>query len=631
MQPIRVRGIVWLVLVVPSVMVAAPVTSPKYPGVVCEDIFVPMRDGTLLATSKYSPQTPGKYPVIIIRDPYTRGFGGGCFSGIGGGALGPALPDFAQHGYVGLAQQVRGTNQSQGPFREMVQEAQDGYDAIEWAAAQPWSTGKIGTTSGSYLGLTQWQPAIHTPPHLAAICPQITASDYHDNWTYVNAVFDLWFGMSWPPGWVSDQLIRGLQAIGAPQAEIDQLVATWNTNVNDNLANKWVWQLPLTGFDKFTVFAPFFYDWIDHPTYDEFWARLDVETRWDQVKVPALITTAWYDIFQVGAFRNYQGMRHEGGTREARRGTKIIVGAYGHAGDSGFPTFGMDPLGFGSPTVFDAQLPFFDHYLKGIDNGYEDEPPVQLYVLMPPDTGNVGSGFMMPADSYPLPDTSWVRLFLASGGNANSSKGDGQLVDDEPRHQGTNPDRFDYDPTNPVPTTGGNMCCNNILLANGAQDQTQVEQRGDVLVYTSPPLEKDTPVVGPVEVRLWAQSSARDTDFTAKLVDVHLDGVTHNVLDRIVRARYRQGSKLPPSLITPGETYEYRIPLGNAGTIFKTGHRIRLEISSSSFPHYDRNLNTGDVNEWSAGTQVAHQTVLHDRKHPSNLLLPIVWNVAIPK
>ncbi len=169
-----------------------------------------MRDGTLLATDKYSPMAGGKLPVVMLRNPYGQILGSGCFVGL----LAPGIAPFAQQGYYALAQECRGTSRSQGPFREMVQEAQDGYDAIEWAAAQPWSTGKVGTTSGSYLGLTQWQPAIHTPPHLAAIAPGVTASDYHDNWTYVNGVFDLWFGMSWPPGWVADQIVRAGQATG---------------------------------------------------------------------------------------------------------------------------------------------------------------------------------------------------------------------------------------------------------------------------------------------------------------------------------------------------------------------------------------------------------------------------------
>ncbi len=622
------------VIALTGVAAASPVTSPDYPGVTCDTIWVPMRDGTLLATDLYSPTanvppTAGKYPVILLRDPYTRAFGGGCFHGIGGGAFAPgtSLAGFAQHGYVALVQEVRGTNRSQGAFREMVQEAQDGYDAVEWAGTQPWSSGKVGMTSGSYLGLVQWQAAIHAPPHLAAIAPMITASDYHDNWTYVNGVFDLWFGMSWPPGWVSDQLIRALQATGAPQSDVDAHVAAWNATVDANLATSWVWQLPLTGFDRFDALAPYFYDWLDHPDYDAFWAALDVETRWKDVRVPAFIDSAWYDIFQVGSFRNFQGMKSFGGTPAARAGTKLVVGAYGHAGDSGTPTFGADG---GSLLPPSAQLQFFDRYLKGIRNGWETTPNVTLYVLVPPDTGDAGSGFWVTGNSYPLPGTRTAALYLASGGHANTSRGDGILAGDVPKGPGTAADRYDYDPMNPVPTVGGNMCCNAVLLADGAQDQTQVERRDDVLVYTSAPLDRDVAVVGPVEVRLWAASSARDTDFTAKLVDVHLDGASHNVLDRIVRARFRDGSKSAPSLIEPGEAYEYAIPLGNAGTIFRKGHQIRLEISSSSFPHYDRNLNTGLVNEWSSDVQVARQTILHDRQHPSRLLLPVAPEVTAP-
>jgi uncharacterized protein len=618
----RTTRAAWVALMLPIAAVAAPVTSPNFPGVLCETIQVPLRDGTLLATDMYTPTATGKYPVILLRNPYGRGIGGGCFQGLGAGVAG-----FAQHGYIGLAQEVRGTYRSQGAFREMVQEAHDGYDAIEWAAVQPWSSGKVGTTSGSYLGLTQWQPAILQPPHLAAIVPQITASDYHDNWTYVNGVFDLWFGMSWPAAqFVVDSMTRGLQAQGVPQSQIDSLVAAFGASVTANLTTKWVYQLPLTGFDQFTTFAPYFYDWLDHPTYDDFWERLDVETHWQDVKVPALINSAWYDIFQVGSFRNFAGMRSEGGTDAARRGTKILVGPYGHAGDSGKPTFGSDPIG--ALLSVDAQLRFFDRYLKGANNGYENDPNVTLYVLVPPDTGTTGSGFLVYGDSYPLKGTKWENLFLVSGGHANSSNGDGQLLW---QAKNSPPDHFDYDPANPVPTTGGNMCCNAVLLANGAQDQTQVELRQDVLVYTSAPLAQDTAVIGPVEVTLWAETSASDTDFTAKLVDVHLDGASHNVLDRIVRASYRRGSKMPPSNVKPGKAYEYTIPLGNAGTIFRRGHRIRLEISSSSFPHYDRNLNTGKTSEWNADMEVAHQTILHDHRHRSKIVLPIASNVTVPK
>jgi putative CocE/NonD family hydrolase len=345
------------------------------------------------------------------------------------------------------------------------------------------------------------------------------------------------------------------------------------------------------------------------------------------VKVPALINSAWYDIFQVGAFRNFDGMRERGGTDAARRGTKLIVGAYGHAGDSGTPTFGSDG-GRGALLPVADQLPFFDRYLKGMNNGWENTPSVQLYVLVPPDSGNTGSGFWLTGASYPLPGTQTANLYLASRGHANTSGGDGQLVGAPAEHGPA--DRFDYDPANPVPTTGGNMCCNAVLLADGAQDQTRVEMRNDVLVYSTAPLAADVAVIGPVEVKLWARSSAPDTDFTAKLVDVHLDGVSHNVLDRVVRASLRAGSRLPPSNIEPGEAIEYTIPLGNAGTIFKKGHLMRLEISSSNFPHYARNLNTGKNSNFTSDTAVARQTILHDEDHPSRLVLSVAPGVHAP-
>ncbi|TMA26072.1 MAG: CocE/NonD family hydrolase [Deltaproteobacteria bacterium] len=599
---------------------ALAVTNPNFPGVVCETIQVPMRDGTLLATDKYSPAGGGRHPVIMLRNPYGHLIGSGCFNG-----LGASIAPFAQHGYYALAQECRGTDRAQGPFREMVQEAQDGQDAIQWAGTQSWSTGKVGTTSGSYLGLTQWQPAIHTPPHLAAINPQITASDYHDNWQYVNGVFDLWFGMSWPAlAFVGDQIQRFGRASQWPPGQADTVEGQWNANVNANLATKWVWQLPLTGFDQFTTMAPYFYDWVDHPFYDAFWAALDVETRYRDVKVPALNTTAWYDIFQVGAFKNYQGMRTSAGTMAARAGTKLYVGAYGHAGDSGKPTFGSDA----ALLPIDTLVAYYDRYLKGIDNGWEETPNVKMYVLVPPDTGNAGSGFYVTGASYPLPGSETVSLYLASHGHANTSNGDGKLVGAAP--EDSSPDRFAYDPANPAPTTGGNMCCNGVLLANGAQDQGKVELRNDVLVYTTAALPHDVAVIGPVEVTLWARSSAPDTDFTAKLVDVHLDGNSHNVLDRVVRASLRAGSKLPPSNIEPGEAYEYTIPVGNAGTIFKKGHHIRLEISSSNFPHYARNLNTGENSTWTSDTAVAHQTILHDEGHPSRLMIFVAPGVHAP-
>ena len=305
----------------------------------------------------------------------------------------------------------------------LVQEANDGYDAVEWAAAQPWSNGKVGTTGGSYVGLTQWQPAIHTPPHLAAIVPGVTASDYHDHWTYVESVFDLWFGQSWMLlTFAGEQYMRNLEASGASPAEVQAKTAAWEAQGSQDILTKWVWQLPLTSFGVFRDLAPYYYDWLAHPTYDSFWARLDVENRWENVKVPALNSGAWYDIFQVGTVRNFQNMRTEGGTAEARAATKLVMTCCGHAGTSGNLNWG--------PTRTDTTLTnrFYDRYLKGIANGIENEPAVQMDILVPPDTGNVGTSFLLTANQFPLPGTETVRFDLRSGGRANTRNGDGVLV-----------------------------------------------------------------------------------------------------------------------------------------------------------------------------------------------------------
>jgi putative CocE/NonD family hydrolase len=424
---------------------AAQVTSPEFPGVTCEEVQVPMRDGTLLTTDVYLPSAPGRYPVVMQRDPYGRAFGNGCFAGLSAG-----VAPFVQQGYVGIDQQVRGTYTSQGSFTPVFQEAKDGYDAIEWAGVQPWSTGKVGMTSGSYLGIVQWQAAPLRPPHLAAIAPSVMDSDYHDGVFYVNGVFSLWLNQSWPAGYiVPDQMFRA----GQSSAQVD----AWNTLVNENLFTNWVWQLPLSGFSEFHQFASFYYDWVAHPNYDAYWAKIDTSIRYPDITVPALVSGDWYDPFQVGTVQNFQGMRSVGGSARARKGSRLVMGAYGHSGDSGTPTFGDDTP---DPSI---QMRFYDHYLKGLDNGFESDPIVHLYVLVPPNSGITGSGFWITGDDFPLPGTQIANYFLHSGRHANTRLGDGVLTGDEDRHDPryrAAADRFDYDPENPAPTVGGNMCCN---------------------------------------------------------------------------------------------------------------------------------------------------------------------------
>ena len=549
--------------------------------VTCHVEQVPMRDGVPLATEVYLPRQSGNYPVVLTRSPYTRGSlaaGSNCDN--------PRLTELARRGYVGLNQDARGRYRSGGAFDPFQQEGGDGYDTVEWAAQQPWSDGRVGIFGASYVGVTTLQAAAHAPPHLVTAVAEITASDYHDNWTYVNGAFDLHLNQGWTLAFfLADSYRRSLYGSGFSLQEIDRRVAARMEAGRRDLLSKWVWMLPLNSMPAFREDAPYYYDWLAHPDYDSYWRQVDIEQRYADITVPVLHTGGWYDVFAVGTVRNFVGMRANGGSPAARNGTKLVMTCCGHTRAQGLIGWGPEAQ------TFDAALTnrWFDHYLKGVDNGIDREPDVQLFVMVPPDSGTDAGGFYLAADEYPLPQAQPIRFHLGSGGRANTRHGDGTLSREAPAGP---PDRFVYDPADPVPTMGGNLCCGDFLL-RGAVDQSDIELRDDVLVYTSEPLAEDLAVIGPVTVRLWASSTARDTDFTAKLVDVHMDGIAHNVLDRIVRARYRNGSKSAPSLITPGETYEYTIPLGDTATVFRRGHRIRLEVSSSNFPHFDRNLNTG--------------------------------------
>ena len=606
----------------PAVLLTALATpaaaQPDADPVGCRVEMVPMRDGVRLATEVYLPAAAGRHPVVLTRSPYTRGSlaaGSNCDN--------PRLLDFARRGYAGLSQDARGRYRSGGAFDPFQQEGDDGYDTVEWAAAQPWSDGRVGIFGASYVGVTTLQAAMRSPPHLVTAVAEITASDYHDNWTYVNGAFDLHLNLGWTLAFfVGDSYRRSLDGFGLSLEEIDRRVAARLKAGRRDLLTRWIWTLPLNSMPAFRADAPYYYDWLAHPDYDSYWRRVDVERGYGDITVPVLHTGGWYDVFAVGTIRNFAGMRSGAGSPAARRGTKLVMTCCGHTREQGLIDWGPEAR------TFDETLAarWFDHHLKGADNGLDEEPAARLFVMVPPDSGTQGGGFYLAADDFPLPAARPVRFHLGSGGRANTRHGDGTLSRDAAAGP---PDRFVYDPADPVPTLGGNLCCGDFLM-RGALDQSGLELREDVLVYTSEPLAADLAVIGPVTVRLWAASTARDTDFTAKLVDVHLDGIAHNVLDRIVRARYRHGSKSAPSLITPGEIYEYAIPLGDTATVFRRGHRIRLEVSSSNFPHYDRNPNTGHPLGQDAELVVATQTVFHDPEHPSHLELPVARHVGIP-
>jgi len=551
------------------------------------------RDGVTLRADIYRPAGEGTFPVLLQRTPYNKD------------STASFARKAAARGFMFVAQDVRGRYSSEGEWYTFKHETSDGYDAVEWAAALPHSNGKVGMVSGSYVGATQMLAAIGHPPHLAGICPVVTASNYHENWTYQGGAFEQWFNESWTSGLAQDTYGR-------------QIRESANAVIGDQV-------LPLNNFPVFNIntpqdgaamthsLAPYFLDWLDHPTYDGYWKPWSIEENYSQIQVPALTIAAWYDIFLGGSLRNYLGMKAEAGNEEARKGQHLVVAIGGHSGWG--RTIGE--VDFGPDAPFDENeviLDWYDYLFLGKQNEFANGKPVKIFVM--------GENKWRDEDSWPLERAKPTKYYLRSAGQANSSVGDGELSIAAPDKERI--DQFVYDPANPVPTVGGPLCCDAAHLAPGPRDQKEVEARPDVLIYSTPPLESDTEVTGPVTLDLYASSSAVNTDFTAKLVDVWPNGLAQNVTEGILRASYRESTTAEPKPIVPGKVYEYKIDLWATSNVFLKGHRIRLEVSSSNFPRFDRNLNTGKPASSSSTFVKATNTVFHDSAHPSALVLPVV-------
>ena len=356
----------------------------------------------------------------------------------------------------------------------------------------------------------------------------------------------------------------------------------------------------------------FWKDWVRHPTYHQYWQSFGDPEPFADIAVPAYNMGGWYDLYAAQTFHNFNGLRRHGRTAAARR-SKLIVGPWPHALSASTRTGDVD---FGPQSLYDLdaeELRWFDYWLKGIDNGIADEPPLKLFIM--------GAGQWRDEEEWPLARTQWRKVYLDSGGSANTLLGDGRLSRSEAR--GAEADRFVYDPRYPVQTVGGNNCCSPDIVPWGPYDQRSVEMRGDVLCYSSEPLQQDLEVTGPIRLVLYAASDGRDTDWTAKLVDVSATGYARNLCDGIIRARYREGMAAT-TLLEPGTIYEYLVEAGVTGNLFRAGHRIRVEISSSNFPRFDRNPNTGNEFGLDAELRSAQQTVYHSRRYPSHLLLPVI-------
>ena len=542
-----------------------------------------MRDGVTLYADVYRPASGAKHPTLVVRTPY----------GVQRDGVHKTMIEFAQNGYAVVVQDVRGRYESEGKWEPFRDEAPDGYDTVEWAAKQPWSSGKVGLHGGSYLGHVQWRAASQSPPSLIAMFPAVASTNIYKNWLGHGGAFRLSFNYGWG-------VVRMPNRIMLPQY--------WHTEVFSPQELKYetiLRHLPLKDGDLESAHSPVphYRDWLKHQSYDDYWMAISDEERFANVKVPAHTHGGWFDIFLAGTINGYTGMRRHGGTERARRESKMTIGPWGHGPSQKFGDIDFGPQA--QRSLMDRELRWFGHYLKGEDNGIDREPPVEIFFM--------GANKWAKFQDWPLPGTKFTPWYLTERG----------LAEGKPAAAGA--DSYLYDPNDPVPTLGGNNCCGTPTIA-GPKDQRPIESRKDVLSYTSASLAAPLAIAGPVRMKLTAATDGRDTDWMIKLIDVYPDGAAMNIAEGILRARFRNGlDKM--ELLEPNRVYEFDIDMTGTANVFQSGHRIRVDITSSNFPQFDRNPNTGEDLGASAKVRVARQTIHRGGARASHIVLPVV---AVP-
>ncbi|MBX3598240.1 MAG: CocE/NonD family hydrolase [Rhizobiaceae bacterium] len=564
-----------------------------YRGVhVIHDAPAAMRDGVVLRADIYRPESEGAFPVLLQRTPYNKRFAQSAVY------QHPAW--YARQGYIVAVQDVRGRFASDGDFVPYLHEAEDGYDSIGWAASLPGSSGKVGTYGFSYAGACQILAAACSPSNLAATAIGMAGTSFNDGWTYRGGALQLAFILSW-----TIQALAPPQAIRSGQDRLMERLRELGANLND------AYRRPLGSWIDSGELPAFFEDWVRQEGAGEYWERLSRPMPSGK-PVPNLYIGGWYDIFLSGTLAAYSASAHSL-TRGRSPEQRLVVGPWQHvpwASLNGSVSYGSS----GNNNADSLQLSWFDKHLKG-KSQTEAQSPVSYFLM--------GANEWRRCEQWPPEGARTTEYFLRSDGRANSLSGTGTLSEIAPVSEP--PDLYVYDPSEPVPSVGGASCCRADVAPVGAFDQRHVEIRNDVLVYTSPVLDKDVDVVGPVELVIFAATDAPDTDWTAKLVDVHPDGKAINICDGIIRARFRNPAE-PPSNIEPGQIYEYRIDLGATANRFLRGHAIRLEVSSSNFPAYDVNDNTGATitSRNPNKVRIATQAVFHDAERCSRLRLSLL-------
>ena len=580
---VAIRSILHLLPLAPAALVIAATAMPSSAQVHrMFDVRTPMRDGVELSGDVWMPSEGGPFPTIIIRTPYLKTMAIGDFTLAGWATY------FAERGYAVVMQDVRGRGDSDGDFDFFFQEGEDGYDTIEWMAAQPWSNGDVCTAGVSYLGTDQWLAAREQPPALKCMVATAAAGRWMHELPYYGGA---WM-MSWALDWINGTSGRNMQTANAVGIDMDSVY----------------WHRPLlTQDERMGRDMPLFNDFLENATMNEYWQRLHfTEEDFRGLDLPVLHVTGWFDGDQPGAMFYWDGMMAHSPAADEQY---LLSGPWGHAETFIGGTLEVGEMTFKPESIVDNKaehLAFFEHYLKGSADSY-DQPRARVYVM--------GAEEWREFDQYPPPDAQPTDLYLSSGGRANSIAGDGALAWSAPEGD-TPPDRFTFDPRRPVPAALG-------ILPSG-EDRTPLQRRDDVLVYTSEVIEEAVEIVGKVVVEFHAATDARDTDFVANIMDVYPDGraVKLGPITGVVRARYRNGFDRE-ELLTPGEVARYEIDLGHIAHSFEPGHRIRIDLTSSAYPHVAPNQNTGNPvatdTEWNTARQIIH----HSREYPSRIILPV--------
>ncbi|GAC1545349.1 MAG: CocE/NonD family hydrolase [Herpetosiphon sp.] len=572
-----------------------------------------MRDGVTLHANIYRPDAEGSFPALLTRLPYGKDlFWSTSY-------LDPV--QLAQRGYVVIEQDVRGRFASEGEWTPFEHEFTDGYDTVEWAASLPWCNGRVAMWGASYFGMTQWQAAVMQPPALRGLALGTTWSNYLNGTMFRGGVrewglMEYWCQLALAP----NTLLR--KHAHEPQVIMERLPAL--VQLIDELPERYH-TLPLTAFPDPSGTLPYVYDWLRRPVNNPYWHTLSIDHRMDQVTVPTLHIGGWYDAFCGETLRNYQVMVKQA-AQNGLPTPHLVMAPWSHGmfgnvvGDIDFGLASSGAFLNYQGTLTDLHLRYFNALFYGETAAWEARPPVELFVM----GENRWRGFA----SWPPADATVEHWYLHSGGSANTAEGDGWLSRQEPDEEPA--DQYRYDPLNPVPTIGGPVLMP-ALYRPGARDQRPNEARQDVLCYTSKRLERPLTAIGPVSITLYASTTAVDTDWVARLIDVDADGRAINVTDGVLRASTRHTyprpgviEPAPPEAVEPGRVYAYTIDMWATAMTFGTGHHLRVEVTSSNFPRWERNLNTGADNAASVETLVATQQIMHAREYPSVLQLSVL-------